>query len=86
MNARLFGSSPCPRASPNSGGLLEFYPPQNWLARGAKSYPNSATPIIIIFDPEIILQVLNIHLTLTIFVNQTIRNILFSRLVLFMNG
>ena len=44
MNARLFGSSPYPRASPNSGGLLEFYPPQNWLARGAKSYPNSVTP------------------------------------------
>ena len=33
-----------PPKSPKIGGLLKFYSPQNWLARGAKSYPESATP------------------------------------------
>ncbi|NET29409.1 hypothetical protein [Okeania sp. SIO1I7] len=33
-----------PPKSPKIGGLLEFYSPQNWGARGAKSYPESATP------------------------------------------
>ena len=36
-----------PRASPNFGGLLEYDSPQFWLDRGAKSYPESATPFFV---------------------------------------
>ncbi|RQH27798.1 hypothetical protein D5R40_26470 [Okeania hirsuta] len=35
-----------PPKSPKIGGLLEFYSPQNWGVRGAKSYPESATPYL----------------------------------------
>ena len=37
------------REGDDKGGLLEFYSPQNWEVRGAKSYPESATPYFLIF-------------------------------------
>ncbi|NEO96064.1 MAG: hypothetical protein F6K56_40330 [Moorea sp. SIO3G5] len=47
MNARSSGFIKAPVGPPILGDAREFFSPQNWGARGAKPYPESATPDIL---------------------------------------